>query len=120
MIVMLPLHRAIGRKALSHLVLTGQNVDAKGALDIKLISKVYPKQSLDREVEALATALAKKSPVALSAAKKGLLDAPEGNYLTLLNNFAARVGKLSGSPDTTEGIAAFLEKRTPNWPSVKS
>ncbi len=119
MIVMLPLHRAIGRKALSHLVLSGQNIDATEAKEIRLISKVYPKASLEREVETLAASLAKKSPVALAAAKKGLLDVGEGNYLTLLKSFADRVGTLSGSPDTKEGIAAFLEKRVPNWPSTK-
>ena len=63
------LARAIGAGLAKDLILTGRTIDAAEALRIGLVSAVHPhEQLLERSLET-ASALAKKSPVALSAAK---------------------------------------------------
>ena len=73
------LARAIGAGLAKDLILTGRTIDAAEALRIGLVSAVHPhEQLLERSLET-ASALAKKSPVALSAAKDAANRALQGD-----------------------------------------
>lgn len=115
MVVMVPLARVVEKRALTNMILTGENIDATTALRIGLVTKVCSKTSLDETVDQVARKLAKKSSSAILAAKKALFDVSEKSYAKTLRDFSERVGKLSNSPDAKEGMKAFIEKRVPVW-----
>jgi methylglutaconyl-CoA hydratase len=105
----------IGDKRARDLLLTGRLVDAAEACRLGLVNEVVAPEDLDGRVRELAHLLAENSPESLAATKrlmaaqnKAWLDAAIG--LAMEANAAAR---LTG--DFREGVAAFLEKRKPEW-----
>jgi enoyl-CoA hydratase len=115
MVVMAPLSRHVSKKALTHMVMTGERIPASRALEIGLVSAVFPKQSLDAETAALSKKLLKQGPNALKASKQALLDVTEGDYLSLLHELADRSALLSLGAEAQEGLTAFTQKRDPLW-----
>jgi enoyl-CoA hydratase len=109
------LARAIGAGLAKDLILTGRTVDAAEAHRIGLVSAVYlPDELLDRALEA-AAALAKKSPVAVSAAKDAANRALQGDLGTGLSYEAILFSALFATEDQKEGMTAFSEKRKPGF-----
>jgi enoyl-CoA hydratase len=109
------LHRAIAPKHAMELVLTGRRIDAAEAARIGLVNRAVPRSELDASVAQLAKELASKSPAILRLGKRALAktaDAPLGTALELL---AAQLSINSLAEDAAEGVAAFLEKRPPDW-----
>ena len=105
------LARAIGAGLAKDLILTGRTIDAAEALRIGLVSAVHPReQLLERSLET-ASALAKKSPVALSAAKDAANRALQGDLGAGLSYEAILFSALFATEDQKEGMMAFSEKR---------
>jgi enoyl-CoA hydratase len=95
------------------LIFTGRLVDAEEALRVGLVNAVHdPVLEQAREVAAL---LASKSPVALAAAKRACNRALQGNHAESLEREAEDFGDLFASEDAKEGLAAFAQKREPNF-----
>jgi len=115
MVVMAPLSRVVEKKALTHLVMTGERISAKRALEIGLVTSVHTKISLDAEGDALCKKIIKQGPHALKASKQALLDVTERDYLPLLHELADRSALLSLGTEATEGLTAFIQKREPSW-----
>jgi enoyl-CoA hydratase len=115
MVVMVPLSRVVNKKALTHLVMTGEKISAKRALEIGLVTAVHAKSSLDGETDTLCKKLIKQGPQALRASKQALLDVTERDYLPLLHELADRSALLSLGAEATEGLTAFTQKRDPSW-----
>jgi len=115
MVVMAPIHRVIGRRALSELVLTGQRISARRALAIGLVTRVYPKGDLDGEALKMCDKLKRQSPEALKRSKAMMLEVSEAEYFPLLNRLADESALLSIGPEAQEGLQAFIEKREPSW-----
>jgi enoyl-CoA hydratase len=109
------LARAVGAGLAKDLILTGRTIDAAEALRIGLVSAVYPgAELLDRALET-AAGLAKKSPVALSAAKDAANRALQGDLGTGLSYEAILFAALFATEDQVEGMRAFTEKREPDF-----
>jgi enoyl-CoA hydratase/carnithine racemase len=109
------LPRIVGRGKALEMILTAETITAKEALEIGLISKIVPQEKLMAEADALAVTITAKAPVALrfikEAVNKGLdLTLEQGLRLEADLYFLIHTTK-----DRTEGIKAFLEKRTPNF-----
>ncbi|MGH7646968.1 MAG: enoyl-CoA hydratase/isomerase family protein, partial [Gemmatimonadaceae bacterium] len=106
------LPRIVGLGAALKLVLTGDMVDAAEALRLGLVEEVVePAALLDRAL-ALAESIATKSPVAVAAAKeatRAALSLPLDDGLKLET---ALFQVCFASADRTEGVRAFLEKRS--------
>jgi enoyl-CoA hydratase len=106
------LPRIVGLGAALKLVLTGDMVDAAEALRLGLVEEVVePAALLDRAL-ALAESIASKSPVAVAAAKeatRAALSLPLDDGLKLET---ALFQVCFASADRTEGVRAFLEKRS--------
>jgi enoyl-CoA hydratase len=107
------LARLVGRGRALDLLLTGRQIDAAEALRIGLVERVTSRASLDEEVQALASELAGKPPLAvrsiLDAVRRGAEMPAAG-----ANAFEASLfGMLGTTADMREGTRAFLDKRVP-------
>ena len=107
------LARVCGLGVAKELIFTGRVVDADEALRIGLVNAVHD-PVLDKALET-AQLLASKSPIALAAAKATINRALAGDALGNLAAEADDFGELFSSADAKEGLAAFAEKREPNF-----
>ena len=97
------------------MTLTGAPVTGKQAADWGLIWASVEDGKLIKEAEALAQTIAAKAPLALASIKKIMrtsLDNGLAEQLDLEAEFQRRCGY---TDDYQEGIASFLEKRTPTF-----
>jgi enoyl-CoA hydratase len=102
------LARVCGLGVAKDLIYTGRTVDAETAYRVGLVNRVVD-PVLDAAVET-ARELAAKSPVALALAKRLVNMSPSA-----LDREADEFGDLFASADAKEGLAAFVEKRAPNF-----
>jgi enoyl-CoA hydratase/carnithine racemase len=111
-----PMMRIIGRKKTMELVLTGDIITAKHALELGLITQVVNDDELNETCDKLAQKLAKKSPLALQIGKEGLNRLADSNHYDQgLDSMDDLFATLCATQDATEGVTAFLEKRPPVW-----
>jgi enoyl-CoA hydratase/carnithine racemase len=115
MVVMAPLERILNKRNLSYLALTCEQIDAQEALRIGLVSKVYPKNSLDEKARETALLLSKKGPLSIKATRETIYEDNTETYQKTLRERALKIAALSLSSETQEGINAFLEKRPAKW-----
>lgn len=111
-----PVARAVGRKRLMELALTGDVIDAATALSWGLVNRVVPDADLDDAVADLLRRATRGSRASKALGKHTLyaqLDRPEGDAYAVALDIMAEA---SQAPAAREGMAAFLEKRAPNWP----
>ncbi|HEX4704974.1 MAG TPA: enoyl-CoA hydratase-related protein [Pseudonocardiaceae bacterium] len=111
-----PVARAVGRKRLMELALTGDVIDAATALDWGLVNRVVPDADLDAAVADLLARATRGSRSSKALGKQTLyaqLDRREADaYAIALEVMAAA----SQTPSAREGMAAFLEKRPATYP----
>lgn len=108
---------AIGARAARRYFLTGERISAHEALRLGLIHEVVASERLDERIDELAQALLDNGPQAVRAAKR-LVRAPERGAIdaaALIEEMARRTAEQRASPEGKEGVAAFLEKRQPDW-----
>ncbi|WP_301177506.1 enoyl-CoA hydratase/isomerase family protein [Actinomadura geliboluensis] len=109
--------RRLGPGKAADLVFTGRRLAVDEALAYGLADRRVPAGTAREEALGIAETIARNSPAAVRAAKRAMrlgggvgldagLDLEENAWRTV-----------AFSPDRREGIAAFNEKRKPNWPS---
>ncbi|WP_292829493.1 enoyl-CoA hydratase-related protein [Microbacterium sp.] len=107
--------RAVGYYKAAELVLTGRVMDAAEAERIGLVSRVVPAADLLDEARRVAETIASRSLPSVYAAK-ALLDAAMETSLAEGLRLERHVfASLFDTADQKEGMAAFREKRTPNF-----
>lgn len=109
----------VGEKQARDLLLTGRIFEAPEARAMGLVHEVVEPEELLPAAERLAARLLENSPEALAATKR-LLSAYARTALDAEMEAAIEANaeaRLTG--DFQEGIRAFLEKRAPQWPSLK-
>ena len=115
LIVMAPILRSVGRKRGMLMVLSGEQVSAREAYEMGLVSRIVPRAELSPAVDALARALAGFSPMALGLAKEAAATVAGMEYGASLRYLREMITLVALSDDAREGIKAFFEKRAPNW-----
>jgi enoyl-CoA hydratase len=115
LIVMAPILRSAGRKRAMLMILSGEQVSARDAYEMGLVSRLVPRAELSPTVEALARTLAGYSPTALGLAKEAAGTVTGMEYGASLRYLREMITLVALSDDAREGIKAFFEKRTPNW-----
>jgi methylglutaconyl-CoA hydratase len=108
--------RAIGARQASRYFQSAERIDANRAREIGLVHETVEAEALDAKVQEIVSALIQGGPLAQTAAK-GLIRAVDGKMInqTLVEDTAHRIAHLRATPEAREGIAAFLDKRQPNW-----
>ena len=109
------LSRNVGRKAAFEMLVTGEMIDAATAAQRGLINRCVPAERLDQEVSRVAAAIAAKPPSAI-AAGKALFYRQLESGLGAAYEMAGEVMACNMIDSSAqEGVAAFIEKRPPNW-----
>jgi enoyl-CoA hydratase len=109
------LTRAIGKSRAMEMILTGEPMDAGEAAARGLVARVVADELVVEDALALAATVAGKSPVALRLAKEAVNAAYEMGLTDALAHERRLFYLLFASEDQKEGMAAFLEKRKPDF-----
>ena len=112
---MVAVSRKINRKKMMEMLLLGDKIDSKTAVEHGLINRRVPGKLLNEAVSQVANKIASKSPLTLKIGKEAfykqlempLSEAYEYTSKVMIQNMQAR--------DAEEGISAFIEKRLPVW-----
>ena len=112
---MVAVSRKINRKKMMEMLLLGDKIDSKTAVEHGLINRRVPGKLLNEAVSEIANKIASKSPLTLKIGKEAfykqlempLSEAYEYTSKVMIQNMQAR--------DAEEGISAFIEKRLPVW-----
>jgi enoyl-CoA hydratase/carnithine racemase len=107
--------RNVGRKRALEMAFTGDPVDARTAADWGLVNRVVPADQLDEATHDLITRATRGSSMSKALGKRAFyaqVDLPQDKaYAYAVEVMAAA----ALTPDAQEGIAAFLEKRAPQF-----
>ena len=107
---------AIGQRAARRFSLSGERFDAHAALDLGLLHQVVNEDELDSALNTLLDTLLANSPQGMRVAKQLIL---EVSGQAIDDSVALRttevIAELRASGEGQEGLAAFLEKRKPDW-----
>ncbi|MBB5502354.1 enoyl-CoA hydratase/isomerase family protein [Paraburkholderia sp. MM5384-R2] len=108
--------RALGEQASRRYFLTAEAFDCATALRLGLVSEAVSAEQLDATVAQLAQTLCANGPQAVRACKRLVQDIA-GRELSdaLIEDTAVRIAKTRAGAEGREGVASFLEKRTPGW-----
>ena len=109
------LPRAVGKALAMEMVLTGEFINAERALQAGLINKIVPVQVLLDESIKMARLIARHSPIAVQLAKESVLKSFESNLTEGMYFERKNFYLLFATEDQKEGMAAFVEKRKPDF-----
>ena len=112
---MVPLSRTVGKKQAMEMLLTGDLIDAKKALSIGLINNVFETKKLQENVFKIAKKIASKSSATIKIGKDAFYKQKDMSLKEAYDYTSKIMTENMLHKDSEEGIAAFLEKRSPNW-----
>lgn len=105
----------LGPKRTLELMMTGRRLSAAEAAEWGLVNRVVPAADLDQAVAELAGQLLALSPLALALGKRSYTTASDMRREDALVYLAGMLDLHLRTEDLAEGIAAFLQKREPQW-----
>jgi len=108
--------KRVGEYGSRELMLTGRRIKGKEAEQFRLVNKSLPAEELESYVASVVELLRTSGPKAMSHCKKLIFNI--SNMETLeqaLESTARMIAEIRASEEGQEGMAAFLEKRKPNW-----
>lgn len=109
------LPRLIGLRQAQELILRNRRVKADEAVALGLITRVVAEGALEPEAMALAQELAQSATSALGASRRLLLDSFSTSIETQMEHESRAIAGQARTPEGREGVAAFVEKRRPNF-----
>ena len=112
---MVAVSRNVSRKKTMKMLLTGEPITAQHAKEIGLINDHFQNSSLEEEVSKLAETIASKSNKVVKIGKEAFYKQLEMPLSEAYKYTSEVMSENMMSLDAKEGIAAFLEKRIPNW-----
>lgn len=112
------LARQIPPKLAMEMILTGDPIDARRALEVGLVNRVVPRAELMDTALALAEKIAANAPLSVQASKRIALRIRDGKFTDEVDDWQRseeEMKVLGTSEDAREGPRAFAEKRAPQW-----
>jgi methylglutaconyl-CoA hydratase len=114
-IVMTFLRRQVRERELRELLLMSELIDAKRAYEVGLVNRVVPADQLDQVVNDIAKAVLQGAPQAVSNSKRLIQELWSSSVAKDIDHALRHHMQARESNEAKEGIAAFMEKRPPNW-----
>jgi len=112
---MVAVSRNVSRKKTMKMLLTGEPITAQHAKEIGLINDHFQNSNLEEEVSKLAETIASKSNKVVKIGKEAFYKQLEMPLSEAYKYTSEVMSENMMALDAKEGIAAFLEKRIPNW-----
>jgi enoyl-CoA hydratase/carnithine racemase len=113
--ITIPLTRSMPPKKALELMMTGRRIDAVEADRIGFVTRVVPVDQLDTAVDELAATLASKSPAIMRLGRDSFYNVWDQAANEALRYLHPLLTLTTATEDSAEGIAAFIEKRDPEW-----
>ena len=109
------LTRAVGKALAMEMILNNRTLSAQEALSFGLINQIHPPEETLEKAVALAQEIALRAPLAVQSGKEMVNQAYEAHLSEGLKDERRAFYLLFATEDQKEGMAAFLEKRSPEW-----
>jgi len=109
------LTKAVGKAIAMEMVLNNRTLTAEEALQFGLVNRVVPVERYLDEALSLAAELAARAPLAVRLGKEAVNHAFESFLADGLADERRAFYMLFATQDQKEGMAAFIEKRKPEW-----
>lgn len=108
--------KRVGEYGSKELMISGKRIKGPEAEHHKLVNKSLPTEELDDHVDSVIDLLRTSGPMAMSQCKNLIFNiANKETIEEALESTAKMIAEIRASEEGQEGMAAFLEKRKPNW-----
>lgn len=107
--------RQLGYRRAFQLSIESERIDAARCVELGLANRAVPAEALRSSAIEWAQALSRRAPLSVAATKKAMRHAADHDWGSTYDLEAELQGRLLGSDDNREGIAAFLQKRKPEF-----
>ena len=114
-LVMTFLRRQLRERDIRELLFTGELISAQRAREMGLVNRVCPPDELENETQKIVDAVLQNAPVALASTKRLIEEMWSSTVQEDVESALRHHMEARESAEAKEGIAAFLEKRPPNW-----
>ncbi|OFW53150.1 MAG: hypothetical protein A2146_07480 [Actinobacteria bacterium RBG_16_67_10] len=115
MMITAVLQRVMPHKAALELMMTGRRVTADEAMRLGVVSRVVRRSDLDDAVDLVVTGLASASPLVLRLGRDAFYAVQDLDFDAAIDQLHVGLTAVAATDDAAEGVAAFLEKRRPEW-----
>jgi enoyl-CoA hydratase/carnithine racemase len=109
------LPRMVGYAKAAEIAFTGRTLTAVEALELGIVNRVVPAADLAATAAELATEIAGNAPLAVRAIKRMMRAAETETFEQNVHHVYLQLLPLLSTADFTEGVAAFMEKRDPEF-----
>jgi len=113
--ILIVLRDLIPPRFLNEMCITGRPIDAHAAQGLGLLNKVVPVAELDQAVDALVAEIIAVSPMAVRRGKYALRAVESMHFHELVAFTETAISAMIQTEDAREGLAAFNERRPPQW-----
>lgn len=115
MMISAVLRRLVPEKALFEMMATGRRFPASEGVALGVVSRAVPRDELDTTVDETVAALTAFSPATLAIGKASFYAIADMDIDTALDHLHVGLTATGTTEDAIEGIAAFVQKRDPEW-----
>lgn len=105
----------VGKHRAFDLLFTGRTFSAQEAHALGLVARVEDEAQLLERARQLAQSLANKPPHVLAMGRRAFVYANDNDYRRKLATAVEVFCNAAATPDAAEGLAAFVDKRAPDW-----
>ena len=115
MMISAVLSRVMPRKAVFELMMTGRTITPDEAQRLGAVSRVVARADLDHALDEVVEGLLSSSPAILMLGKDSFNAISDVSFDTALDRLQGGLTQVMLTDDAAEGVAAFVEKRDPEW-----
>lgn len=107
--------RNLHRKHAFEMCLLGERFNAAQAVEMGMVTRAVSAENLDNDVAQTVAKLAAKSPIGMRLGKEAFYTMADMPYEQAVDYLSGKLAEVLATSDAKEGIAAFMEKRRPNF-----
>jgi enoyl-CoA hydratase/carnithine racemase len=97
---------------------TGRIIEADEASSIRLVNRIVPPEELGAETDIWIERMIASSPMAIRRGKYAMRAMRDMSFEQMIAFAETMVGPMILTEDAREGMMAFAQKRSPNWPNA--